>query len=203
MKHQELKFPCTLTLSSDESSTECDVGFFGFSCDEKCGRCQNSACSVVDGHCLDGCQTWFVGNRCKQVIVLPSLRGFYPWLRRVNDSVIILSWNQDSYIADEHSQYYGYTVAYALGSGSFQDGYKKADRDAEQPSATRSITGQASSTGLPGDASYVNVPKAPTKPVDESSRQYEALDEGRPKEEQDPYTAIEGVYQDINDAELA
>jgi hypothetical protein len=47
------------------------------------------------------------------------------------------------------------------------------------------------------------VPQVSKKPVDESSRQYEALDDGRPKDDQDPYTAIEGVYQDIHDAELA
>ncbi|ELU00563.1 hypothetical protein CAPTEDRAFT_187069, partial [Capitella teleta] len=284
---------------------DCDVGFFGVNCDEECGRCQNSACSVVDGHCLDGCQTWFIDDLCKQEIELPSLRGLYPGLRRVNSSAIVLSWNQDSQIPDEHSQYYGYTAAFAVGSAGFQDvspnvahdssitnqiiiwnihpndeyhfkvriyremdgrieygwpsetisihlpplgqtggdsakwktiatafsvlfgllalavvafgvlwlyrrgqsknsnqGCKRDDRDAGQSSATRN--GQASTPApSPGDASYVNVPQVSKKPVDESSRKYEALDDGRPKDDQDPYTAIEGVYQDINDTNLA
>ncbi|ELT88905.1 hypothetical protein CAPTEDRAFT_208915 [Capitella teleta] len=83
---------------------------------------------------------------------------------------------------------------------SIQESLQKDDRDAGQSSTTR--IGQASTPALTGDVSNVNVPRVSKKPVHESSRQYEALHDGRPRIEQDPYTVTEGVHQDTNDAEL-
>ncbi|ELT91610.1 hypothetical protein CAPTEDRAFT_188763 [Capitella teleta] len=130
----------SLTTTASDSSTEvtdtrnvteeqlhdreiaCEVGFYGIKCREKCGHCKNDSCSYVDGHCLDGCQLWFIGDLCKEEIALPSLAGSNAFLRRVNDSAVAITWTQDPQIPDKHAAYYSYTVAYTEGPGNFNNG---------------------------------------------------------------------------------
>ncbi|ELU02323.1 hypothetical protein CAPTEDRAFT_226478 [Capitella teleta] len=103
-------------------SEVCDVGFYGVNCEEECGRCKDDLCSSDDGHCSDGCQIWFLGDLCKEEIALPSLDGSHVFLKRMNESAVAITWTQDPGIPDKHAEYYGYTVAYAEGSGDFIDG---------------------------------------------------------------------------------
>ncbi|ELU10965.1 hypothetical protein CAPTEDRAFT_201656 [Capitella teleta] len=119
-------------------SEVCDVGFYGVNCEEECGRCKDDLCSGDDGHCSDGCQIWFLGDLCKKEIggfaskdiryksylytALPSLDGSHVFLKRMSESAVAITWTQDPWIPDKHAEYYGYTVAYAEGSGDFTDG---------------------------------------------------------------------------------
>ncbi|ELT87397.1 hypothetical protein CAPTEDRAFT_216804, partial [Capitella teleta] len=112
-----------ITLSNVTMVTlVCQVGFYGVNCEEECGRCKDDLCSDDDGHCSDGCQIWFIGDLCKEEIALPSLAGSHAFLKRMNESAVAITWTQDPGIPDKHAEFYGYTVAYAEGSGDFTDG---------------------------------------------------------------------------------
>ncbi|ELU12972.1 hypothetical protein CAPTEDRAFT_193075 [Capitella teleta] len=108
--------------NGEEGVTVCEVGFYGVNCEEECGRCKDDFCSSDDGHCSDGCQIWFIGDLCKEEIALPSLDGSHMFLKRMNESAVAITWTQDPGIPDNHAEFYGYTVAYAEGSGDFTDG---------------------------------------------------------------------------------
>lgn len=44
----------------------CDNGTFGQNCSEKCGRCAYfGQCHHVNGICLEGCVSGFIGSTCK------------------------------------------------------------------------------------------------------------------------------------------
>ncbi|ELU01382.1 hypothetical protein CAPTEDRAFT_227235 [Capitella teleta] len=100
----------------------CKVGYFGHRCTEECGKCKNDACSTTNGHCSDGCQLWFIGDLCKIELRRPTLGGLYPSVRHLSKSSAIVTWTQDLKIPSSQSQYFGYTVTYAEGSGGFIDG---------------------------------------------------------------------------------
>lgn len=45
---------------------ECDRGFFGIGCNEKCGHCRDEyQCSNESGVCLTGCGAGYKGDLCK------------------------------------------------------------------------------------------------------------------------------------------
>ncbi|ELU17747.1 hypothetical protein CAPTEDRAFT_187632, partial [Capitella teleta] len=44
----------------------CEAGSFGVGCSEKCDEnCKNDLCSADDGRCSEGCELWFVGDKCQ------------------------------------------------------------------------------------------------------------------------------------------
>ncbi|KAL3879760.1 hypothetical protein ACJMK2_032046, partial [Sinanodonta woodiana] len=45
----------------------CEVGSYGFNCNQTCGSCLNgnSSCSKISGQCSGGCQTGWMGKECK------------------------------------------------------------------------------------------------------------------------------------------
>ncbi len=49
---------------------DCVGGWFGKNCLEECsGHCAGSQhCDVVDGHCPNGCQDWWSGDKCDTFI---------------------------------------------------------------------------------------------------------------------------------------
>lgn len=45
---------------------ECDVGSYGYDCNETCGHCRDvSQCSNINGTCLTGCDAGYQGDTCK------------------------------------------------------------------------------------------------------------------------------------------
>ena len=48
------------------SFTECEAGTYGRKCENRCGHCVNQTdCFHVNGTCLKGCGTGYLGNECK------------------------------------------------------------------------------------------------------------------------------------------
>lgn len=46
---------------------ECDVGQFGYNCNETCGHCFDpKQCSKKNGFCVTGCRAGFSGLLCKK-----------------------------------------------------------------------------------------------------------------------------------------
>ncbi|KAL3879757.1 hypothetical protein ACJMK2_032043, partial [Sinanodonta woodiana] len=45
----------------------CEVGFYGFNCNQTCGSCLNgnNSCSKISGHCSENCQIGWKGDECK------------------------------------------------------------------------------------------------------------------------------------------
>ncbi|XP_052793370.1 multiple epidermal growth factor-like domains protein 11 [Mya arenaria] len=50
--------------SSEDCYDECQSGFYG-DCSQKCGNCKFQACNKVNGHCEEGCDVGFTGERCQ------------------------------------------------------------------------------------------------------------------------------------------
>ncbi|ELT98740.1 hypothetical protein CAPTEDRAFT_212884 [Capitella teleta] len=95
----------------------CKRGSFGVNCIGKCSGCRDDECSAVDdGRCSDGCRLWFTGAFCREERT-PTLKGSFPSVNRNNESAMSITWTQDPAIPDNHAQYYGYTVAYAVSYG--------------------------------------------------------------------------------------
>ena len=46
--------------------TECESGTYGRKCENSCGHCVNQTdCFHINGTCLKGCGTGYLGNECK------------------------------------------------------------------------------------------------------------------------------------------
>ena len=44
---------------------ECDVGSYGFNCNNSCGNClDNTTCEKIKGKCLNGCEPGWRGDVC-------------------------------------------------------------------------------------------------------------------------------------------
>lgn len=44
---------------------ECSIYFYGRNCNKPCGHCRgNDPCDSVTGHCPNGCQNQWTGDRC-------------------------------------------------------------------------------------------------------------------------------------------
>ncbi|ELU09863.1 hypothetical protein CAPTEDRAFT_204544 [Capitella teleta] len=54
----------------DLVTISCETGSFGVGCSEKCDEnCKNDLCSADDGRCFDGCELWFVGDKCQDELM--------------------------------------------------------------------------------------------------------------------------------------
>ncbi|XP_062592941.1 receptor-type tyrosine-protein phosphatase delta-like [Saccostrea cucullata] len=48
---------------------ECDIGFYGTNCTNRCLNCLNSACNAGNGICIQGCEDGYMGQRCEQTCI--------------------------------------------------------------------------------------------------------------------------------------
>uniref|UniRef100_A0A8W8NVK7 Scavenger receptor class F member 2 n=1 Tax=Magallana gigas TaxID=29159 RepID=A0A8W8NVK7_MAGGI len=57
---------CQVCKPGQQCELECDRGFFGIGCNEKCGHCRDEyQCSNETGVCLTGCGAGYKGDLCK------------------------------------------------------------------------------------------------------------------------------------------
>lgn len=57
----------SLSLNFIHLYLECDVGHYGYNCNETCGHCIDPRqCSNVKGTCLSGCKAGYSGQTCKE-----------------------------------------------------------------------------------------------------------------------------------------
>lgn len=59
----------SLSLNFIHLYLECDVGHYGYNCNETCGHCIDKLqCFHVEGTCLSGCKAGYSGQTCKKGI---------------------------------------------------------------------------------------------------------------------------------------
>lgn len=59
----------SLSLNYIHLYLECDVGLYGYNCNETCGHCMDKLqCSHVKGTCETGCKAGYSGQTCKEGI---------------------------------------------------------------------------------------------------------------------------------------
>ncbi|ELT98150.1 hypothetical protein CAPTEDRAFT_197234, partial [Capitella teleta] len=107
-------------LPTDPNQTTkqtCEAGSFGVGCSEKCDEnCKNDLCSADDGRCSEGCELWFVGDKCQDELRIPSLGNIHSSVAQLNESAVTVTWTQDAKIPEKYAQYFGYRIEYAVGS---------------------------------------------------------------------------------------
>lgn len=62
-----LELALILMIQAIFFSKECETGYFGSECLNKCGHCLNASyCHHINGSCLNGCSKGYKGEDCKE-----------------------------------------------------------------------------------------------------------------------------------------